>query len=206
MGMLTALLTPTSGECFLKGSSNPVQMRAILGSCPQHDPLWAKFTVRQYLTFFGLVKGVPFWDLKAEVEKLCVALTLDPYFDRASGTLSGGNKRKLVLASALIGASEVVFLDEPSSGVDPFARSCMMEVIQKFNEDRAIVLTTHMMEEADVLCDRIGIMVNSGTGGDFKVCNTINGLVNQLSSGYQIEISLSGMKKETVEEIKTYIT
>merc|ERR1712000_291435 len=141
-------------------------MQSILGSCPQHDPLWDKFTVRQYLTFFGLIKGVPLFGLIEEIERVCVALTLDPYLNRASGTLSGGNKRKLVLAAALIGASEVVFLDAPSSGVDPFARSCMMEVIQKYGKTRAIVLTTHMMEEADVLCDRVGIMVNSGSGGD----------------------------------------
>eukprot|EP00494_Astrolonche_serrata_P034383 UN34652 len=206
MNMLTTLLKSSSGDPYLNGSNNVTDMRNILGSCPQHDPLWKKLTVWQHLLFFGLIKGVKIGDIQEEIERICVALTLDPYYDRASGSLSGGNKRKLILATSLIGASEIVFLDEPSSGVDPFARKCMMDAIIKYNETRAIVLTTHMMEEADVLCEKVGIMVNSGNGGDFKCVNTINGLVNQFGGGYQIEVSLTGLDYDEIIILKSFLT
>eukprot|EP00494_Astrolonche_serrata_P030721 UN30989 len=140
-------------------------------------------------------------DIDAEIQRLCVALTLDPYYERQCGKLSGGNRRKLMLATALIGAVEVVFLDEPSTGVDPFARKCMKDVIKQCSKDRAVVLTTHIMEEVNGLCERVGIMVN----GDFKSVNTINNLVNETNEGYQLEVSIATLNDATVLKVQNYI-
>jgi len=160
MNMLTTNFAPSSGSVLLSGLSSVREMRKIIGICPQHECFWEQVTVFQHLFYFGLLKGVSTSDIRKHIHILCEALTLDPYYSRAVGKLSGGNKRKLMLATSLIGASEVVFMDEPSAGVDPFARKKMMDVLQKYKSSRAMVLTTHMMEETSEICDKVGIMVN----------------------------------------------
>jgi ABC-type multidrug transport system ATPase subunit len=187
MNMLTTSMQPSSGVSILDQSSGMGHQRKILGYCPQANLLWEKLTVYQHLTYFALMKGVPISRIDNDIKILCSALTLDPYYHRATGKLSGGNKRKLQLATSLIGSVKVIFLDEPSTGVDPFARKSMLDVIQRYRKDRAIILTTHMMEEVDGLCNRVGIMVN----GDFRCINTINQLINSTNSGYQMEVSLT---------------
>jgi len=199
MNMLTTQLKPTKGTSLLGEDERKKSQRNILGYCPQADIIWEKLTVYQHLAYFALMKGVPLRKIDKHIKTLCKALTLDTYYHRTTGKLSGGNKRKLQLATSLIGSVSVLFLDEPSTGVDPFARNSMMQVIQRFRKDRSIVLTTHMMEEVDGLCSRVGIMVN----GDFRCINTINQLINNTNSGYQMEISTSQISSE--EEIQNLL-
>lgn len=116
-------------------------------------------------------------------------MNLTEYRSRASGKLSGGNKRKLNVAIAMIGNPPVVFLDEPSAGMDPQARRFMWKVIAKISTMRknsAVILTTHSMEEAEALSTKMGIMVD----GEFKCFGSKQHIKSKFGTGYQIEIKI----------------
>jgi len=203
--VLTGLIKPTAGDGYLNRYSsfhNSVEVRKQAGVCPQFQTMWDHFTVRQHLMFAGSLKGVPVTEINAEVERLCYEIGLTPYIGRQCAHLSGGNKRKLMLATALIGGSEVLFLDEPTAGVDPCARSQIMEFIKRYKENRAIILTTHQMEETEWICDRIGIMVN----GDFEAIGTKEELINRNASGYSLEISIVNMNPAQVGVLQEYVS
>merc|ERR1719393_1022524 len=118
-------------------------------------------------------------------------LDLSDHADKTSMTLSGGNKRKLSMAIAFMGAPPLIFLDEPSTGVDPAARRLMWNVISSVTTARrecTVVLTTHNMEEAEALCSRIGIMV----GGRLRCIGSNQHLKARFGQGYQLELRIGG--------------
>ncbi|ORX93119.1 P-loop containing nucleoside triphosphate hydrolase protein [Basidiobolus meristosporus CBS 931.73] len=161
ISMLTGLIPITSGDAIVDGYSvrrDLQQVRQRLGVCPQHDILWDRLTVRQTLTLYAGLKGVSNSKIPGDVEKFIAQTGLLEKADSYVQTLSGGQKRKLSVAIAFIGDSKVVFLDEPTSGMDPYSRRSTWDVINHNRAGRTIVLTTHFMDEADLLGDRIAIM------------------------------------------------
>lgn len=125
-------------------------------------------------------------------------MQLAQYADRRSGSLSGGNKRKLSVAMAIIGEPPVIFLDEPSTGMDPFARRFMWSVIQDIAEKRrqsVVVLTTHSMEEAEALCSKIAIQVD----GQLRCFGSAQQLRSQYGKGYEVACKFSATPQESVE-------
>ncbi|KAL1601480.1 hypothetical protein SLS60_006395 [Paraconiothyrium brasiliense] len=135
--------------------SSPVAARANLGVCPQFDSADV-LTVAETLRFFARIRGVS--DIPHNVATVISACGLSPWADQLAGKLSGGTKRKLSLAVALVGNPRVLVLDEPSSALDANAKRNMWRCLQSTGKGRAVVLTTHSMEEADALADRIGIV------------------------------------------------
>ena len=124
------------------------------------------------------------------MERELLELNLKQYEDVPAGTLSGGNKRKLSVAIAIIGNPSIVFLDEPSTGMDPEARRFMWNVISRISKERkqsSVVLTTHSMEEAEALASRIGIMVN----GNMQCLGTCQHIKNKYGGGYEIEVKMN---------------
>jgi ABC-type multidrug transport system ATPase subunit len=115
-------------------------------------------TVEEHLLFYARLKGIEESKEKKVVDASMKTVALLPFRDRLSKGLSGGEKRRLSIAIALIGDPAVVFLDEPTTGLDPEVRRLIWNIIHDAKEGRTIVLTTHSMEEAEVLCQRIGIM------------------------------------------------
>jgi len=161
MAMLTGDILPSSGEARICGYNvvrELEQVRQRLGYCPQFDPLLELMTGRETLWMFARLKRIPAHEAGPLITQLLQQVSLTPHADKPSGAYSGGNKRKLSLAVALIGAPPVVFLDEPSSGMDPVARRRMWDVLTRERQHRAIILTSHSMEECEALCTRIGIM------------------------------------------------
>eukprot|EP00397_Hematodinium_sp_SG-2012_P000806 GEMP01000807.1.p1 GENE.GEMP01000807.1~~GEMP01000807.1.p1 ORF type:complete len:1970 (+),score=436.25 GEMP01000807.1:77-5986(+) len=145
------------------GSALRVRTERGVGYCPQHDPLWPFMTVREHLVFTAQAKGIAVSDVPTVVADLLPALDLQNYANVLSHALSGGNKRKLCVAMSLVGTPHILFLDEPSAGVDPLARRFMWGVIQQVSErdkSTTVVLTTHSMEECEALCTTTAIMVN----------------------------------------------
>ncbi|CAE7225327.1 ABCA1 [Symbiodinium microadriaticum] len=132
LNMLTGAVLPSAGSAFL-GGFDVVQeqrkVRRLLGFCPQHDALLDRLTVREHLELFGRIKGIPNHAIKELCDQMMQDLSLSPHVDKLAMTLSGGNKRKLSLAIALMASPPLVFLDEPSTGVDPAARRLMWHVI-----------------------------------------------------------------------------
>ena len=133
-------------------------IRNMMAVCPQFDILWDNLTVREHLYIAARLQNVPKSEINQRIQTLVYDVGLTEKIDKYSKTLSGGQKRKLSVAMSLIGNSKVVFLDEPTSGMDPYSRRMIWNLLRNYREDRVIILTTHFMDEADLLGDRIGIM------------------------------------------------
>merc|ERR1712196_36814 len=135
-------------------------------------------TVREHLELYGRLKGLKGSVLYNEIQSKIKQLDLSEFENRLAGTLSGGNKRKLSVAIAVLGDPPIVFLDEPSSGMDPVSRRFMWDVIADIStrsKDSTVILTTHAMEECEALCNNIGIMVD----GQFSCMGSIQHLKNR---------------------------
>jgi ATP-binding cassette subfamily A (ABC1) protein 3 len=161
MSVLTGLYTPTSGDAVINGYSILTDMDEIrknLGLCPQHNVLFERLTVKEHLMLFGMLKGASWQELKRESTQLIQDLQIEDKTKTIANNLSGGMKRKLSVGIALIGGSKFVILDEPTSGMDPYARRSTWDLLGKYKKNRTILLTTHHMDEADILGDRIAIM------------------------------------------------
>jgi ABC-type Na+ transport system ATPase subunit NatA len=158
--MITGEFAPTSGDTrvlvtgggkreYLSVHKDLSRARQTMGYCPQFDGLQPNMTAREHLQFYAQVRGVPDDLIDQTAEELLTKMSLTKYADRQAGTYSGGNKRKLSVAIALIGEPAVVLLDEPSTGMDPEARRFMWDVISASTKGRTIVLTSHSMEECE---------------------------------------------------------
>merc|ERR1719265_2509662 len=186
--MMAGLRTPSEGEEYIVGFDVLTQVescRRYVGYCPQFDRLIAHLTVMDHLYLYGRIKGLREQELADTVAQKLSQLQLTMYADRYAGTLSGGNKRKLSVAIALIGEPPIVFLDEPSTGMDPFARRFMWRVISDVAETRknsVVVLTTHSMEEAEALCSRVAIQVN----GYFRCLGSVQEIKAAYGQGYEV--------------------
>ena len=165
ISMLTGLITPTSGSMNIFGrdvSTQLSEVRSDLGVCPQHNVLWPELTVYEHLRIFADIKGVPIEKRHNEIMKAIADVGLTEKVNVQTERLSGGQKRKLSVCIALVGGSRVIFLDEPTSGMDPYSRRSTWQILQNAREGRVMVLTTHFMDEADILGDRICIMADGG--------------------------------------------
>ncbi|KAG4068832.1 hypothetical protein HA402_004980 [Bradysia odoriphaga] len=183
--MLTGMIEPTSGTALIDGydiRSNMDMARSSMGFCPQHNILFDELTVREHILFYSRLKGLSVKDANEEVEKYVRLLELDSKIDSMSQTLSGGMKRKLSIGIALCGQSKVVFCDEPTSGMDAASRRSLWNVLIEEKKDRVIVLTTHFMDEADVLGDRIAIMAH----GNLQCFGSSFFLKKRFGTGYHL--------------------
>lgn len=167
ISMMIGLTTPSTGTAYVEGLDIRTQMDWVytsMGVCPQHDLLWETLTGREHLLFYGRLKNLKGAALKRAVEDSLKSVNLfnGGVADKQAGKYSGGMKRRLSVAISLIGDPKVVYMDEPSTGLDPASRSNLWNVVKRAKQDRAIILTTHSMEEAEYLCDRLGIFVSGG--------------------------------------------
>uniref|UniRef100_A0A3Q1GH78 P-type phospholipid transporter n=1 Tax=Acanthochromis polyacanthus TaxID=80966 RepID=A0A3Q1GH78_9TELE len=192
--MLTGDIPVSSGEAFLNGYSIRTEMRDVhqnLGYCPQFDAIDELLTGREHLEFYARLRGVPEKEVAMVAEWGIQKLGLVKYSTKSAGTYSGGNKRKLSTAMALIGSPPVIFLDEPTTGMDPKARrflwDCILSIIK---EGRSVILTSHSMEECEALCTRMAIMVN----GRFKCLGSIQHLKSRFGDGYTVIVRVGGSR------------
>ncbi|XP_063074491.1 phospholipid-transporting ATPase ABCA1a isoform X2 [Engraulis encrasicolus] len=190
--MLTGDSIVTSGEAYLNGKSVLTEIDEVhqnMGYCPQFDAINDLLTGREHLEFYAILRGVPEKEVCEVADWGIRKLGLVKYMDKAAGSYSGGNMRKLSTAMALIGCPPVVFLDEPTTGMDPKARralwNCILSIIK---EGRSVVLTSHSMEECEALCTRMAIMVN----GRFRCLGSVQHLKNRFGDGYTIILRVQG--------------
>ncbi|GBF94154.1 ABC transporter A family [Raphidocelis subcapitata] len=165
INMMVGLLEPTHGTALIGGYDIRTDMAAIytlMGVCPQHDLLWETLTGREHLLFYGRLKGLEGKALVEAVESGLRGVNLwnNGVADKQARAYSGGMKRRLSVAISFVGDPLVVYLDEPSTGLDPASRRNLWDVVKASKAGRGIVLTTHSMEEAETLCDRLGIFVD----------------------------------------------
>merc|ERR1711916_168008 len=185
--MLQGELSATAGDAWIMGESvvsNRRQVQLPIGVCPQFDGLHDKLTVREHLELYARLKGVEASRIDWVVENFPQFAKLDFKADENTAGLSGGNKRKLSLALAMLGGPQVLFLDEPSSGMDPLTKRFMWNLVTTVRNRRSIILTTHSMEECEALCSRLSIMHL----GKLVCLGSPQHLKSVFGTGYQIEI------------------
>ena len=176
--MLSCLIQPTSGDAFVLGSSiltDSGAVKAILGVSPQETAVAAGLSVRENLALMGGVHGFSKEKTAEKIGELTALLSLSSVLHKKAGKLSGGWQRRLSIAMALISEPKILFLDEPTLGLDVLARSDLWALIRALKGKTTVVLTTHYMEEAEALSDRIGIMKDGklllcGTADELKQC------------------------------------
>ncbi|XP_051845492.1 phospholipid-transporting ATPase ABCA3-like [Antechinus flavipes] len=185
LSILTGLFPATSGEVYLSGyeiSKDTDQIRKSLGFCPQYDILFDLMTVAEHLYFYVQLKELGDKNCSEEINSTLNILKLEKKRNVISKNLSGGMKRKLSIGIALIGGSKVVMLDEPTSGMDPVSRRDIWDLLQNQKSNRTILLTTHFMDEADLLGDRIAILAK----GELQCCGSSLFLKQKFGAGYHI--------------------
>ena len=159
--MLSCLSAPTEGEAFVGGFSIVSQaerVRRLIGISPQETAVAPNLSVRENLRFMCGIYGLPKEKTEERIRELNGQFGLEPVLNRKAGKLSGGWQRRVSLAMALIHEPEILFLDEPTLGLDVIARRELWDVISSMKGRATMILTTHYMEEAEALSDRIGIM------------------------------------------------
>ncbi|KFO18299.1 ATP-binding cassette sub-family A member 12, partial [Fukomys damarensis] len=190
ISMLTGLFGASAGTIFVYGKDIKTDLgtvRKSMGVCMQHDVLFSYLTTKEHLLLYGSIK-VPHWtkkQLHEEVKKTLKETGLYSHRHKRVGTLSGGMKRKLSISIALIGGSRVVILDEPSTGVDPCSRRSIWDVISKNKTARTIILSTHHLDEAEVLSDRIAFLEQGG----LRCCGSPFYLKEAFGDGYHLTLT-----------------
>ncbi|CAB3992561.1 ATP-binding cassette sub-family A member 1-like [Paramuricea clavata] len=198
MSLLTGIYPPTAGTAFIEGNdirSNMDEIRSSLGMCPQYNVLFDDLTVEEHLWFYAKLKGMDSELIPDEIEKFLANSQLIPKRKERSKFLSGGMKRKLSVSMAFVAGSKTVILDEPTAGVDPYARRAIWDLLLQYKPGRTILLSTHHMDEADVLGDRIAIIAQ----GKLCCCGTSLFLKSQYGSGYYLTL----VKKDLVSHVRT---
>ncbi|XP_014676332.1 PREDICTED: LOW QUALITY PROTEIN: ATP-binding cassette sub-family A member 3-like [Priapulus caudatus] len=184
--MVTGDESISSGDAYVARYSIKTNIKNVqqnIGYCPQFDALIDHLTGRETLYMFARLRGVPEWQIPSMARYLLRALLLDLYADSYVGEYSGGTKRKLSTAVALVGDPAIVFLDEPTTGMDPVARRMLWDALSRYRvKGKCIVLTSHSMDECEALCTRIGIMVN----GQLKCLGTQQHLKTKFGQGYTV--------------------
>jgi len=201
LNMLTGLYPATSGTAFvddLRLDRDLAQIYQKMGVCPQHDILWGSLTGKMRVAFFGRLKGMKGKVLDDMVKQTLKSVNLTQAGDRKADGYSGGMKRRLSVANALAGNPDIVYMDEPSTGLDPASKHQLWDVISDSKAGKSMILTTHSMEEADVLCDRIAIMA----GGELQCVGRSWQLKRRFGKGYTATITSMNKTQEHAVKIE----
>ncbi|XP_019852385.1 PREDICTED: ATP-binding cassette sub-family A member 3-like [Amphimedon queenslandica] len=206
MSILTGLFPPNSGSAYIKGLSivNDIDLiRRNLGICPQHNVLFDRLTVSEHLYFFARLRGVPGSSIKKAVSSIISDLHLEARKDYKANELSGGYKRKLCLAIALVGDPDILILDEPTSGMDHNSRLLTWQILeQKKEQNKTILISTHSLDDTEK-ATRLAIMVE----GKLACSGSPAWLKKRYGVGYNLRIALNerAPRAQVDELIKRHI-
>lgn len=201
INMMVGLLKPTSGWVIIDGQDMEKFDKVAIGVCPQEIVLWDNLTCAESLKLIGDMYEVPKDVLKQRVDQLLEDLFLTDKANTLVKNLSGGMKRRLNLAMAVVHQPEIVVLDEPSEGLDPQSRQVLWKYILSLrDEGKTVILTTHLMDEADRLSDRVAIIDH---GKLLKLDTPVN-LKKEIGGGDVVEITLSddSMNQKVIKKIE----
>ena len=188
--MLTGIVEPTSGHAEILGFDTWTQwaeVQKLIGLCSQQSILYDTLTPEDHLNLYGKLKGaLKSQELKKDVERFLTALEMSNLRGQQVKTLSEGMRRRLCVALAFIGGSQVVILDEPTSGVDPIARRHIWKLISEFKEGRTVIFTTHHLDEAELLSDKLAIIHQ----GSLLAFGSVAELKSQFgTSGFELTVN-----------------
>jgi ABC-2 type transport system ATP-binding protein len=189
--MMCGLLNPDSGEVLIHDraiSASDPEIRTRVGLCPQQVVVWERLTCLEQLQFIGEMYGLPGRETRRRGLKLLEDLELDAKRNARAGTLSGGMRRRLNMAMALVHEPEILVLDEPEAGLDPQSRVLVRDYIRSLARRKTVILTTHNMDEAERVADRVAIIDQ----GRLLVLDSPQALKRCLNEGQIIEVRLNG--------------
>lgn len=169
MRMITGFLTPTSGRVCVDGvtmDEHMIEVRRRIGYLPEGAPLYPDMTARQLLRFVAQVRHMPKNFYRQQCDKVVAYLSLDAVLDQAIDTLSKGFKRRVGLAQAILHDPDILILDEPTDGLDPLQKQEVRRLISSMKEEKAIIISTHILEEVDAVCTRAVIIAQGGIKAD----------------------------------------
>ena len=195
--MLSCLTPPTEGDAIVGGCSvkrEPERVKGLIGVSPQETAVAPALTVKENLELFCGIYGYSREKTVAKIRDISAQFGLEEVLHRKAGNLSGGWQRRVSIAMALIGEPKILFLDEPTLGLDVIARHSLWEIIRGLVGDVTIILTTHYMEEAEKLSDRIGIMKN----GKLLAVGTVEQIKEQAGTKDFESAFISIVKESTV--------
>jgi ABC-2 type transport system ATP-binding protein len=198
IGMLTGVIRPDSGTTRINGAASPTDAtaRMAIGVAPQNLSLYEELSAAENLNFFGRLYRLSGDELKSRVDWALAFAGLEDRRKARVKTFSGGMKRRLNLAVALVHDPAVIFLDEPTAGVDPQSRNHIFDAIEQLRSlGRTVVYTTHYMEEAQRLCDRVAIMDH----GRILDLDTVPALVERYGGRSVVKAELARPPAETIE-------
>eukprot|EP01130_Rhizamoeba_saxonica_P004867 TRINITY_DN1973_c0_g1_i2.p1 TRINITY_DN1973_c0_g1~~TRINITY_DN1973_c0_g1_i2.p1 ORF type:complete len:667 (-),score=106.50 TRINITY_DN1973_c0_g1_i2:547-2547(-) len=201
MSILTGLLDADSGKCRIYGYDVETEMekiREFIGICPQFDIVWDNLTAYEHLKFFAMVKQIDASEINNNINKILREVDLERVSNKLVNSFSGGMKRRLSVAISVIGDPRILFLDEPTTGMDPKSRKEVWLTIQRLKRNKVIILTTHSMNEADELSDIIGIM----DSGSMKCFGSPIQLKKEYGNSYKISINYMGPVNSILEAIE----
>ncbi|XP_061579710.1 glucosylceramide transporter ABCA12 [Cololabis saira] len=210
MSLLTGLYAPSSGTIEVYGNdmqTNIDKVRKELGVCMQYDVLFDHMTTKEHLLLYGQIKA-PHWsrrELHEQVRTILEETGMHAHRHKRVGSLSGGMKRKLSISIAFIGGSRLVVLDEPTTGVDPCSRRSIWDIVIQHKSNRTIIMSTHHLDEAEVLSDRIALLERGG----LKCCGSPLYLKDKLGQGYKLTLTKKIQNAESEQfdsaELKAFI-
>ncbi|WP_417450429.1 ABC transporter ATP-binding protein [Kordiimonas sp.] len=203
MKMLTGFLAPTSGCAVVCGetvTTGNVAARARIGYLPEGAPLYGEMTTREFLSFIAASHAIPRQEVADVVESAAGAVHLHDVMEQRIETLSKGFKRRVGLAAAILHAPDVLILDEPTDGLDPNQKFEVRRLIEAMSVDRAIIISTHILEEVDALCHRAiiinkGHIVADGTPSELRARSKYRNAVTMLVPGENAERVASALKR-----------
>ena len=189
IGMICGLIKPDSGKVRIHDQTghSPVDTKSMIGFCPQEIILWPKLTCLEQLVFTGQMYGMSLRKARLSGKNLLARTGLFEKRNRLASTLSGGMKRRLNLCLALVHDPEIIVLDEPEAGLDPQSRVMVREFIRELGKTKTVILTTHNMDEADRLAERIAIIDH----GQLLKLDTPSTLKKAMSDGEIIQVIIT---------------
>ncbi len=201
MRLITGFLLPTSGRCRIKGipiDQDPIAVKRLIGYLPEENPLYYDMKVYEYLEFIGEIRRVR--NLKNRIKEVASRCGLETMMGKEIGTLSRGYKQRVGVAQAIIHNPDVLILDEPTEGLDPNQVVELRKLIRELGEEKTVMLSTHILSEAEATCKRV-IIINRGE----IVADGVMDEINYISKGGEqvsVEIVAEKSPKPVFEKIK----
>lgn len=198
--MLTGYMAPSSGEIRVKDYSiadNPLKIKQSLGYLPESSPLYHDMLTYDYLLFSAGIKGLDKTKAKARIAELCDICELNAVMHKPIGALSKGYKQRVGMAHAMMNNPDVLILDEPTSGLDPNQIIEIRDIIRRIGREKTIILSTHILSEAEAVCDRV-IIINHGK---IAADDSVENLKFQALNSKVIHVALTGIGEPQAAEI-----
>ena len=207
MKMLTGFLEPDEGEIFINGidlKSNPLKAKEYIGYLPEGAPSYSDMIVSDFLSFIGKMRGLSDKRLSNRLEEMADQINLKEMWDRPVETLSKGFKRRVGIAQALIHDPDILILDEPTDGLDPNQKHEMRNLIKKISKNKAIVISTHILEEVEAVCSRAIIIANGKLLANDTPQNLENKYLNKNTLSIKISDKINNVVSKDIKSSLKY--